>query len=121
MSKTKGTEAEALASIAVVGMQEKKGISIITLDLRKLKSAFADYFVICHGGSERQVEAIADGVEDEIRKATGERPLHREGTDSVGWILLDYVNVVVHIFTEEKRNFYGLEDLWGDGEIKHFD
>ncbi|MBS3915140.1 MAG: ribosome silencing factor [Bacteroidetes bacterium] len=120
MAKQGGTPSEALAEIAVFGMQEKKGIEIITMDLRKLKSAFADMFVICHGNSDRQVEAIADGVEEEIRKATGEKPLHREGSEQAEWILLDYVNVVVHIFQKEKRSFYGLEELWGDAVIKNY-
>jgi ribosome-associated protein len=120
MAKIKGSEAEALAEIAVLGMQEKKGIDIVTMDLRKLKSSFADFFVICHGTSDRQVEAIADGVEEEIRKATGEKPLHREGAEQAEWILLDYVNVVVHIFQQEKRSFYGIEELWGDAQIKNY-
>ena len=121
MSKTRGSEAEALAEIAVHGMQEKKGMSIVTLDLRKLKYSFADFFVICYGTSDRQVEAIADGVEEEIRKVTGEKPLHREGVEQAEWILLDYVNVVVHIFQEDKRSFYGIEELWGDAVIKNHD
>ena len=120
MANIKGAEAAALAEIAVHGMQEKKGYNIITMDLRKLKSSFSDFFVICHGTSDRQVEAIANGVEEEIRKATGEKPLHREGAEQAEWILLDYVNVVVHIFQEEKRSFYGLEELWGDAEIKNY-
>jgi ribosome-associated protein len=118
MVKIKESESEALAQIAVFGMQEKKGYDVVTMDLRKLRSAFADFFVICHGSSDRQVEAIADGVEEEIRKATGEKPLHREGAEQAEWILLDYVNVVFHVFQQEKRGFYGLEELWGDAEIK---
>lgn len=121
MAKIKGSEAEALANIAVHGMQEKKGMEIVTMDLRKLRSAFADFFVICHGTSDRQVEAIADGVEEEIRKATGEKPMHREGGETAEWVLLDYVNVVVHIFQKEKRSFYGLEELWGDAEVKNYE
>jgi ribosome-associated protein len=119
MAKIKGSEAEALAEIAVYGMQEKKGMEIVTMDLRKLKSSFADFFVICHGTSDRQVEALADSVEEEIRKATGEKPLHREGGELAEWVLLDYVNVVVHIFQQEKRSFYGIEELWGDALIKN--
>lgn len=107
--------------IAVHGMQEKKAQDIVTLDLRKLKGAFADMMVICHGNSDRQVEAIADGVEEEIRKATGEKPLHREGGEKAEWVLLDYVNLVVHVFLEEKRRFYGIEDLWGDAEAKKYE
>lgn len=118
MPKNTGTEAEALAAIAAQGMEEKKGIDIVIMDLRKLRSSFSDFFVICHGTSDRQVQAIADGVEEEIRKATGEKPLHREGSEQAEWVLLDYVNVVVHIFQEEKRSFYGIEELWGDAEVK---
>ena len=121
MAKKTGNETEALALIAVKGMQDKKGHEIATLDLRKLKGAFADMMVICHGSSDRQVSAIADGVEEEIRLATGEKPLHREGGDRAEWVLLDYVNVVVHIFLEEKRRFYGIEGLWGDAEVRKFD
>lgn len=120
MAKNTGTEAEAIAEIAAKGMDEKKGIDIVIMDLRKLKSAFSDFFVLCHGTSDRQVEAIADSVEEEIRKAIGEKPLHREGSEQAEWILLDYVNVVVHIFQEEKRSFYGIEELWGDAEIKKY-
>ena len=119
MAKVRGTESEALAEIAVLGMQEKKGQSIITMDLRKLKSAFADFFVICHGTSDRQVEALADSVEEVVYKATGEKPLHREGAEQAEWILLDYINVVVHVFQKEKRSFYGIEELWGDAAIKN--
>ena len=114
-------EAEALAAIAVHGMQEKKGLDVVTLDMRKLKNAFANFMVICHGTSDRQVEAIADSVEEEIRKAVKEKPLHREVGETSDWILLDYVTVVVHVFLEDKRSFYSLEELWGDAEIKKFE
>jgi ribosome-associated protein len=112
---------EALVAVIVHGLQEKKGINIISLDLRTTSSAFADFFVICHGGSARQVDALADSVEGEVRKALGEKPAHREGNDESEWVLLDYINVVVHIFSEEKRNFYQLEELWGDGTITKHD
>ncbi|MEY4003420.1 MAG: ribosome silencing factor [Bacteroidota bacterium] len=121
MAKKTGNETEALAMVAVKGMQDKKAHDIVTLDLRKLKGAFADMMVICHGNSDRQVSAIADGVEDEIRLATGEKPLHREGGEHAEWVLLDYVNVVIHVFLEEKRRFYGIEDLWGDAEVRKFE
>ncbi len=118
--KIQTSDVEALVAVMVHGMQEKKAFNIVSLDLRKTSSAFADFFVICHGGSARQVDAIADSVEDEVRKALREKPAHREGNDESEWVLLDYINVVVHIFSEEKRNFYQLEELWGDGIItKH--
>jgi len=107
MAKKIVNESEVLAMIAVKGMQEKKAHDIVVMDLRKLKSAFADMMVVC--------------VEEEIRLATGEKPLHREGGEQAEWILLDYVNVVVHVFLEEKRHFYRIEDLWGDAELKKYD
>ena len=115
--KIQTSEVEALVAVMVHGMQEKKAFQIVSIDLRKTSSAFADFFVICHGGSARQVDAIADSVEEEVRKALREKPAHREGNDESEWVLLDYINVVVHIFSEEKRSFYQLEELWGDGII----
>lgn len=117
----KADQSDILAQVVVKGMQEKKGLNIVTLDLRSVRSPMADYFVICHGTSDRQVEAIADSVEEEVRKATGEKPYHREGGNQADWVLLDYVSVVVHVFSEEKRRFYGLEELWGDAERKEYE
>lgn len=115
--KIETSSVEALVAVIVHGLQEKKGMKIVSLDLRKTSSAFADFFVICHGGSSRQVDALADSVEVEVRKALKEKPSHREGNDESEWVLVDYIDVVVHIFSEEKRNFYQLEELWGDGKI----
>lgn len=116
MAKKKVSKTE-LKDAVVIGMQEKKGVDIKVLDLRKLKSAMADYFIICHATSDKQVSAIAGSVEEFVKKLTGERPMHIEGWESAEWILIDYFDVVVHIFVEEKRAFYGIEDLWGDAEI----
>lgn len=104
-----------LAEIAVKGMQEKKAKNIVNIDLRKLSSSVADFFVICHGDSDKQVDAIADSVEEEIKKASGEKPFSREGFQNANWIILDYVNVVIHIFSAEQRSYYDLESLWSDG------
>jgi ribosome-associated protein len=109
---------ETLVEFAVKGMEEKKAKEIVTMDLRKLHHAVADFFVICHADSNTQVGAIADSVEEEIRKATGEKPFGREGFQNAEWILLDYVNVVVHIFQKPKRDFYRIESLWADAETK---
>jgi ribosome-associated protein len=98
-------------------MQEKKGNQIKVLDLRKLKSSMADFFIICHASSDKQVSAIADSVEEFSRKLASEKPLHIEGFESAEWILMDYFDIVVHIFQEEKREFYSIEELWGDAEI----
>lgn len=119
--KNHAAPVEALVEVIVKGLQEKKGINICAMDLRNTGSAMADFFVLCHGGSARQVDALADSVEEEVRKALGEKPRHREGNDEAEWVLLDYVNVVVHVFSEEKRSFYRLEELWGDGGIKWYE
>ena len=109
-----------LSEIAIHGIQEKKGNDIVRLDLRELNSSVTDYFVICNADSSTQVKAIADSVEDEIYKSTKVMPRHKEGLENADWIILDYFDVVVHIFKTEKRNFYGIEDLWGDAETTSF-
>lgn len=109
-------ESEMLAEIVIKGMQEKKAKDIIFLDLRGLHHAVSDFFVICHGDSNTQVGAIAGSVEAEIKKATGENPWHREGFENAEWILLDYVNVVVHVFQKPQRDFFRLESLWADAK-----
>ncbi|OFY59810.1 MAG: ribosome silencing factor [Bacteroidetes bacterium RBG_19FT_COMBO_42_10] len=100
------------------GIFEKKGHDVLKIDLRNLENRIADYFVICHGSSTTQVDSICDSVEDTVKKIAGERPLHIEGLDNCFWVLLDYGNVVVHIFLEEYRNFYSLESLWADAAIE---
>lgn len=106
-----------LADLVVFGMQEKKAHDIKILDLREVKNAIADYFVICSGNSDTQIEAISDSIEEQIHKQTKQNPWKREGRENKEWILLDYVDVVAHIFNKEKRTFYGLEELWGDATI----
>ncbi len=105
-----------LAKILAQGMFEKKAENIKILDMRGLKGASADFFVISHATSDKQVEAIADSAEDETHKKTGEWARHREGYENLEWILLDYFDVVAHIFQEEKRDFYAIEELWGDAK-----
>ena len=118
MGKTKKlNEVSALAQLAVEGILEKKGSDIVSMDLRNVKHAVTDYFIICHAESTTQVGAIARSVEEEIYKATGEDPWHKEGFQNAEWILLDYVNVVVHIFQKEKRDCYAVESLWADAEV----
>lgn len=110
-----------LAMTAIQGMQEKKAVDIRLLDLRKIKNAIADYFVICSGNSDTQVDAIQKSVDEVIHKKLGEHPWRSEGSQNREWILMDYVNVVVHVFQKQKREFYGLEELWGDAVIKEFE
>ena len=104
---------------AVRAAQEKKANDIVVLDLRKA-GGFTDYFVICTGQNPRQISAIADAVETTLRTEYGERPALTEGVQKSAWILLDYFNFVVHIFSPDCRAFYGLERLWGNAERHEF-
>ncbi len=115
MVKTKKKDdSQTLIDSIVKGIQEKKGLEIVILDLAKLNSTVCDYFVICHGTSRTHTGAIADSIEAEAKKATGQFPRRREGFSNAEWILLDYLDVVVHVFQEPVRNFYKLEALWAD-------
>jgi ribosome-associated protein len=113
-------ESAYISELAIHGIQEKKGNDIIRLDLRNIFSSVTDYFVICHADSSTQVKAIANSVEDEIFKATQAEPWRKEGVEHGEWILLDYVDVVIHVFRTDKREFYGVEDLWGDADVKYY-
>jgi len=110
-----------LSHLVVHGMQEKKAEDVVLVDLREIKHAVADFFVICSGNSDTQIEAIADAVEDEVKKATRQSPWKREGREHCEWVLIDYVDVVAHVFNKEKRKHYGLEELWGDAHITHME
>jgi ribosome-associated protein len=116
--KKRSDGADVLLGSVVKGIFEKKGKDVLKIDLRKLENRIADYFIICHGSSTTQVDTICDSVEDSVREVAGEKPLHIEGLDNCFWVLLDYGNVVVHIFLEEYRNFYSLESLWADASIE---
>jgi ribosome-associated protein len=115
MVKRKKSETSGmLADIIVKGMQEKLGLDIVKLNLSGIPNSITDYFVICHGSSRSQVDAIADSVQFEVKKAIGAIASHKEGFENCEWILLDYFDVVVHIFQAEARSFYQLEKLWAD-------
>lgn len=116
--KKKQDGTELLLGNIINGIFEKKGQDVIKIDLRKLESRIADFFVICHGSSVNQVDALCDSVEDLVIKETGEKPVHVEGLENCFWVLLDYGNVVVHIFLEEYRQFYSLESLWADAPVE---
>jgi ribosome-associated protein len=104
----------------IKSIQDKKGNNILSLDLRKIDEAVADFFILCEGSSHIQVRAIADNIVEEIWKQTKEKPFHFESGDH--WTLVDYVNVVVHVFQPEQRHFYNLEGLWGDAlQMEHND
>ena len=102
-------------------IQEKKGENIISLDLRKIQEAVADFFIICQAGSHTQLRAISEFVEDEVRKKCSEAPYHHEGIQALQWILIDYVNVVVHVMMPESRKFYKLEEMWSDAVLEEHD
>jgi ribosome-associated protein len=104
---------------AVKAALDKKATDVVVLDLRDA-GGFTDYFVICTAGNPRQIQAIADSVEDVLRTQHGERPALVEGVDRSEWLLLDYFNFVVHVFSRECRSFYGLERLWGSAERHEF-
>lgn len=110
--------AEELSKVIIKGMEEKKASDIVVMDLRDIKNAVTDFFVICSGNSDTQLDAIADSIEEEVIKIGEGNPWKSEGKSSRQWILVDYVNVVAHIFLKEKRSFYDLEDLWGDAKVR---
>lgn len=120
MPRKKQDASDVLTKEIVKGIQEKKGRDIISLDLKKIPNAISDVFVICSGSSSTQVEAIADAVEEVVRESLGDKPWHKEGFENAEWILLDYVNVVVHIFQDQARMFYNLEKLWDDATVKKY-
>jgi len=105
---------DKLSEIIVRGMQEKKATDILVMNLKNVQNAVADYFVICSGNSDTQVEAIFNSVEKTVKEDAKELPWHKEGMKNLEWVLMDYITVVVHIFKKDRRNFYGLENLWGD-------
>lgn len=113
-------ESTSISELIIHGIQEKKGNEIVRLDLRNIHSSVADYFVICHAESSTQLKAIAQSVEEEVFKALKTEPWRKEGLQQAEWIIIDYVDVVVHIFKTDKREFYGIEDLWGDAEMQSF-
>ena len=116
MTKKKEPKTKQFVDAVVEGIQEKKGKNITILDLTELEHTITDYFVICEGDSNIHVDAVSDSVEDYIREKLSEKPYHIEGRENAQWILLDYVDVVVHVFQHSVRDFYNLESLWADGK-----
>ena len=100
----------------ILGIENVKGEKINQLDLRKLENTPCDYFIVCSGNSNTQVSAIVNSVLKRVSKALKEKPFHTEGLDNAEWVLIDYVNVVVHIFQNQIREYYNLEELWGDAK-----
>lgn len=115
---TKNTSSpDTLISLIVEGMEDIKGQNISLLDLRKIENTVCDYFIICDGNSNTQVNAIVNSVQKNVSKNIREKPYQIEGIENAEWILMDYVNVVVHVFQKHKREYYDIENLWGDAKI----
>lgn len=118
---TRLTKNSKIFKTIIQSIQEKKGENIVSLDLKKIHEAVADFFIICEATSHTQVKAIADYVELEVRKKCEELPYKHEGKTALQWVLIDYVNVVVHVMLPENRRFYKLEDMWSDAVFEHHD
>jgi ribosome-associated protein len=101
----------------IKAIQEKKGDNIISLDLRKIHEAVADFFIICQANNQPQIRSITDFVEEEVKNKCGELPYHYEGKQNMQWVIIDYVNIVVHIMMPEQRKFYRLEEMWSDAAL----
>jgi ribosome-associated protein len=112
------TRASKILKVISKAIQDKKGENLISMDLRKIPEAVADFFVICEASSTTQVKAIADYIEVMVKEDCGENAFHHEGYTAMQWIIVDYINVVVHVFQPETRKFYKLEELWNDAVVE---
>ncbi len=117
----KKDDTEILLDEIINGMQEVKAHDIVVMDLRHVENAMSDYFVICHGTSTTQVEAISRSIEKETLKSLGYRASHVEGERNAQWILMDYFDIIVHIFNDRMRDYYALEELWADAAFKRIE
>jgi len=112
----KKSSADQLITIILNGIEDVKGQHINILDLRKLENTVCDYFIICEGTSNTQVNAIVNSIYKKVSKETKDKPWHIEGNENAEWVLMDYVNVVVHVFQKHIREYYDIESLWGDAK-----
>jgi ribosome-associated protein len=109
---------EQIVELIIEGIKEKKGKEIVSIDIAKFESSVCNYFIICHGDSTTQVSAIAQWIEKVLEEQLNEKVWKKQGFENAQWVLLDYIDVVVHVFQKETRDFYNLEGLWADGKIK---
>ena len=110
------SNADQLITTIIGGIEEVKGKEITLLDLRDIENTVCDYFIICEGTSNTQVNAIVNSIQKQVSKTIKDKPWHIEGTDNSEWVLMDYVNVVVHVFQKHIREYYDIESLWGDAK-----
>jgi ribosome-associated protein len=115
------TKNSKIIKTIITAIQDKKGENIISLDLRKINEAVADFFIICEAGNQPQIRAIAEHIEEQVRINCDDKPYHHEGLKALQWVLIDYVNVVVHIMLPENRKFYKLEEMWSDAAAQDYD
>ena len=115
MSKPISTE-DALISNIILGIDNVKGLDVSLLDLRDIENTFCSYFVVCTGSSNTHVNAIVSAIQKTVSKKLKEKPFHTEGNDNAEWVLIDYINVVVHVFQKQIREYYNIEGLWGDAK-----
>jgi ribosome-associated protein len=108
------TNADQLISVIINGIEDVKGQNITILDFREIENTVCDYFIICDGTSNTQVNAIVNSIQKKVSKEIKDKPWHIEGAENAEWVLMDYVNVVVHVFQKHKREYYDIESLWGD-------
>ncbi len=119
MAKAKKiSSSDKLVDVIVEAIQEKKGSDIVVLDLKNIPTAISDYFIICHGNSDRQIQGIKNSIEENCFKSLQEKPFSVEGVDNSEWILIDFVDVVVHLFLKDTREFFALENLWADAPTR---
>ncbi|WP_445382757.1 ribosome silencing factor [Robiginitalea sp. IMCC43444] len=116
MQKRKAS-ADELIALILNGIEEVKGLDINLLDLRAIDNTVCDYFIICNGTSNTHVNAIVNSIQKTVSKAINDKPWHVEGSDNAEWVLMDYVNVVVHVFQKHVRDYYDIEGLWGDAKV----
>ncbi len=109
-------QTESLVKLVIEGILKKKGKRIVTLNLSEIENSICSYFVICHGDSTTQTSAIGESVAEVVLENSGEKPLHKEGFENANWILLDYGDVIIHVFLESYRDMYRLEELWADAK-----
>jgi ribosome-associated protein len=114
---TKNISTDDLLASIIKGIEDVKGLDIDILDLREIENSVCDYFIICNGNSNTQVNAIVSSVQKGVSKELKDKPWHIEGTDVGDWVLMDYVSIVVHVFQKHIREYYNIESLWGDAKI----
>ena len=112
------TRNSKLFKTIIKAIQEKKGENIVSLDLRKIEEASADFFIICQASNGPQLRAIADSIDEMVKDNCDESPYHQEGRTNLQWVLIDYVNIVVHVMHPDARSFYKLEEMWSDAELQ---